>query len=114
MIKGLLISAFAVFIALAGHAQGKSPCEPFPADVSIEKAGASAQGGKISVSSIGDVRKADLILHLYCIGGADGGQKWHVTGVTEFADLKPGKYVLVISEKSSKYCFKKVDLEITP
>ena len=114
MIKGLLISAFAVFIAFAARSQGTPPCDPFPAEVSVAKAGASASLSKITVKYGTDIRKADLVLHLYCIGGGDGGQKWHVTGVTEFADLKPGKYVLVISEKSSKYCFKKVDIEITP
>jgi hypothetical protein len=112
MIKGLLISAFAVFIALAAHSQGKSPCEPIPAEASVHRAVASAPVAKITVTT--NVQKSDLVLHLYCIGGGDGGKKWHVTGVSEFADLKPGKYVLVIAEKTSKYCFKKVDLEITP
>src|SRR5688500_152473 len=111
MSKSLIISGLVFFFAITARSQDQKPCEPFPAEVSTENAGPSSPLGKITVKYAGDVRQNDVVLHLYYI---TGGQKWRTTGVTEFKDLKPGKYVLVISEKSSRFCFKKVDLEITP
>jgi hypothetical protein len=111
MINYLLISAFACLFVTPSLAQGQEPCKKLNVNVTTEKAGPSANAGRITVKYDDSVPDKDLALHLF---GKLENRNVRDLKTKEITDLKPGKYLLVIVDDKNRYCPKQVDIEITP
>lgn len=108
MIKCLLISAFAYFLVSATPSNDNQSCETLVAEVTTEDAGPSTGVGRIVIKYPDGARTGDYVLHLFAIYG----ETRRDLKTTEITGVKPGKYILIIVDSSSKYCPKKVDIEI--
>lgn len=111
MVNCLLISAFAYFLGSPDHSQRPPACEPLSVEVSTEKAGPSSNLGKIIVKYDDRVNKEDMVLHLFTVGGDRNRQNLKTTEIT---DLPQGKYILVITDNTSKHCVRHMEIQITP
>jgi hypothetical protein len=106
MVNWLLISTLVLTGFSSLDSRDQSGCESLVIEVRT-----SGQGTLV-LTYADHIRKADLVLHLFTNGGVSN--RLNMTALGEITGVKPGKYVLVIVDKSSRYCPMKVEIEITP
>ena len=100
MTKGLLISAFAVFLAFAGLSQGESEsgCQSMDVTVTVSSAGNNA--GVIEI-----LAPTDAKLKVYLLNTENSKPPVEVTLVDgKVRNVAIGQYDLILQDTGKKYC----------
>ena len=111
MVNWLLISTLAFTGISSLDSLNQPGCESLSIGVRALSPSQAPDSGMLVLTYGDNVRKSDLVLHLFTNGG--DRNRFNLTAVGAISGLKPGKYVLVVVDKASRYCPSKLDIEIT-